>query len=268
MEGKIVLVTGSARGIGREIGTRLAKAGATVVLNSRSQAILDEALLSSDHTLSKLDGVAFDVSDELAVQRGLENIIDRHGRLDVLVNNAGVLLDKTIYETELEEWDNVIRNNLTGAFLCSKAAMKHFKERGGGGRIVMIGSVAGQRGAPAGVVAYSASKAGLTGLAQTMAYTAAQIEVTVNVVAPGMIDTEMLRQGFGDRLEEAAGRREVHHRRDFGRKRWSLPPLIGMELVLAGVHRKLLNPKGFEYRSCPPSCHSIKLTNLDSRRNL
>lgn len=206
MEGKIALVTGSARGIGREIGTRLAKAGATVVLNSRSQATLDEALLSSDHTLSKLDGEAFDVSDELAVQRGLENIIDRHGRLDVLVNNAGVLLDKTIYETELEEWDNVIRNNLTGAFLCSKAAMKHFKERGGGGRIIMIGSVAGQRGAPAGVVAYSASKAGLTGLAQTMAYTAAQIEVTVNVVAPGMIDTEMLRQGFGDRLEEAAGR--------------------------------------------------------------
>ena len=206
MEGKVALVTGSTRGIGFEIGIRLAEAGAKVVLNSRSQASLTGILEDTDSDQISLYGEAFDVSVETEVEKAFQRIIDRQGRLDILVNNAGVMLDRTIFDTELCDWDSVLRNNLTGAFLCSRAAMRHFRERGDGGRIIMIGSVAGQRGAPAGVVAYSASKAGLTGLAQTLAYTGAEIDVTVNVVSPGMIETEMLRQGFGTKLEEAASR--------------------------------------------------------------
>lgn len=206
MEGKVALVTGSTRGIGLEIAKTLAESGATTVLNSRSQASLDKAILATNSYRGGIDGEPFDVSIEAHVEEAFHNIIDRHGRLDILVNNAGVLLDKSIFETDLEEWNNVLGVNLTGAFLCSRAAMRHFRERGEGGRIIMIGSVAGQRGAPAGAVAYSASKAGLTGLAQTLAFTGAEHNVNVNVVSPGMIDTEMLRQGFGATLEEAASR--------------------------------------------------------------
>jgi len=206
MDGKVALVTGSTRGIGLEIAKKLAEAGAAVVLNSRSRTSLGNLIRSIDSLHHEFDGEVFDVSDETEVNGAFQRIIDRHGRLDVLVNNAGVLLDKTVFETELSEWERVIKINLTGAFLCSKAAMLHFRNQGDGGRIIMIGSVAGQRGAPAGVVAYSASKAGLSGLAQTLAYTDAALDVTVNVISPGMIETEMLRQGFGDKREEAASR--------------------------------------------------------------
>ena len=206
MEGKVALVTGSSRGIGLEIGKRLSEAGAKVILNSRNDGKLKSVINSSDYKECRFDGEVFDVGNETEVNVAFQKVIERHSRLDVLVNNAGVLLDKTIFDTELSEWDEVLRNNLTGAFLCSRAAMQHFRGRDGDGRIIMIGSVAGQRGAPAGVVAYSASKAGLTGLAQTLAYTGSEFGVTVNVVSPGMIETDMLRKGFGGKLGEAASR--------------------------------------------------------------
>lgn len=206
MHGKIALVTGSTRGIGLEIGKRLAEAGATVILNSRKPKVLEEIVGAAKGEGLSIDGVVFDASIEPQVEEGIRRIIDRHGQLDILVNNAGILHPKDVFETELLEWDAVLRNNLTSSFLCSRAAMRHFRERGSGGRIIMIGSVAGQRGAPAGAVAYSASKAGMIGLAQTLAYTGAELGVTVNVVSPGMVETEMLRQGFGDSLDETARR--------------------------------------------------------------
>ena len=203
---QVALVTGSTCGIGLEVAKRLAGEGATVVLNSRNQSALSAIIESTLAEHDGIDGELFDVGDEDQVAAGFQNIIDRHGRLDILVNNAGILLDKTIFDTALGEWDSVIRSNLTGAFLCSKAAMGHFRDRDDGGRIIMIGSVAGQRGAPAGVVAYSASKAGLIGLAQTLAFTGAPYGVTANVVSPDMIETDMLRQGFGSKIAEAAQR--------------------------------------------------------------
>lgn len=206
MKGKVALVTGSARGIGLEIAATLARAGAVVVLNARNREPLEQAQKQLADNGLAVGFEAFDVGVETEVEGAFQQILRRYGRLDILVNNAGVLLDKTVFETGLDEWENVLRSNLTGAFLCSRAAMRQFRRVRSGGRIIMIGSVAGQRGAPAGVVAYSASKAGLVGLAQTLAFSGAELEVTVNVVSPGMIETQMLQQGFGDGLEEAASR--------------------------------------------------------------
>ena len=203
---KVALVTGASRGIGIAIAECLAGAGATVILNGRHEERLKQAVEGLRARGYAVDGAAFDASDEADVDRAVGEIGTRHGRLDVLVNNAGVLLNKDIFDTTVAEWNTVLGNNLTGAFLCSRAALAVMRDKGHGGRIIMIGSTAGQRGAPAGAVAYSASKAGLIGLAQTLAFTGAPFGVTANVVSPGMIRTEMLKEGFGPRLEKAAER--------------------------------------------------------------
>lgn len=203
---KVALVTGASRGIGFAIAESLAKAGATVLLNGRNQKRLELAVEELRTIENSVEGLAFDVSVEAEVEENLGKINAGHGRLDILVNNAGVLLNKDVFETSAEEWSNVLANNLTSAFLCSRAALTLMRDNGNGGRIIMIGSTAGQRGAPAGAVAYSASKAGLSGLAQTLAYTGAPFGVTVNVVAPGMIRTEMLEKGFGSRIDDVAKR--------------------------------------------------------------
>ena len=204
--GKVALVTGASRGIGLAIADCLAGSGATVYLSARNQVELDVAVEGLQAKGFAAEAVAFDASDEAETEESIAEINTRHGRLDVLVNNAGVLLNKNIFETTATEWNDVLSNNLTSAFLCSRAAMTVMRENGTGGRIIMIGSTAGQRGAPAGAVAYSASKAGLIGLAQTLAFTGASFGVTVNVVSPGMIRTDMLMRGFGSHLEEAAQR--------------------------------------------------------------
>ncbi len=204
LKDKVALVTGASRGIGFAIAECLAETGATVLLSGRNQERLELAVERLRTDGNSVEGLAFDASVETEVEEKLGEIADRHGRLDILVNNAGVLLNKDVFETSLEGWNDVLANNLTSAFLCSRTALIIMRDRGNGGRIIMIGSTAGQRGAPAGAVAYSASKAGLTGLAQTLAYTGAPFGVTVNVVAPGMIRTEMLEKGFGSRIDEAA----------------------------------------------------------------
>jgi NAD(P)-dependent dehydrogenase (short-subunit alcohol dehydrogenase family) len=204
LEDKVALVTGASRGIGFAIAESLASAGATVVLNGRNQERLSQAVDALRAKGYAADSALFDASDEVVVDRSVQEIADRHRRLDILVNNAGVVLSKDIFETTLQEWNSVLSNNLNSAFLCSRAALQVMHEKKNGGRIIMIGSTAGQRGAPAGAVAYSASKAGLTGLAQTLAFTSAPYGVTVNVVAPGMIRTEMLSKGFGPGFEEVA----------------------------------------------------------------
>ena len=206
LKNKVALVTGASRGIGFAIADCLAGAGATVVLNGRHEERLETAAEALRAKGYAAEGVAFDASDEVAVGKSIEQIGARHSGLDVLVNNAGVLLGKDVFDTTAAEWNEVLSNNLTSAFLCSRAAVAIMRDSGNGGRIIMIGSTAGQRGAPAGAVAYSASKAGLIGLAQTLAFTGAPFKVTANVVSPGMIRTEMLEKGFGPRIKEAAKR--------------------------------------------------------------
>ena len=206
LNGKVALVTGASRGIGAAIANSLASAGAIVVLNGRNEDRLYIPVEEQRANGCTVEAMPFDASDEIEVDRSIEQISARYGHLDILVNNAGVLLDKDVFDTTVEEWSSVLNNNLTSAFVCSRAAMRVMRENNQGGRIVMIGSTAGQRGAPAGVVAYSASKSGLIGLAQTLAFTGASFGVNVNVVSPGMIRTEMLKEGFGSHLEEVSQR--------------------------------------------------------------
>lgn len=204
MRNKVALVTGASQGIGLAIAERLAAAGASVLLNGRDEERLTAAVANLRTKGVNVEEARFDASNEAQVEIAFSEITARHGGLDVLVNNAGVVLTKDVFETSLEEWTSVLKNNLTSAFLCSRAALRFMRESERDGRIIMIGSTAGQRGAPSGAAAYSASKAGLSGLAQTLAYTAAPFGVTVNVVAPGMILTDMLKEGFGARLDSAA----------------------------------------------------------------
>src|SRR5436190_24286474 len=158
VEGKIAVVTGASRGIGREIAAALAGAGATVVLTSRTEESARAAAASID---GRTDAVAVDVADVASVEAATGAILGRHGRVDILVNNAGITRDGLILRMKPADWDAVLATNLRGAFLtCRYMAPSMIKKRWG--RIVNIGSVVGLMGNP-GQSNYAASKAGLFG---------------------------------------------------------------------------------------------------------
>ena len=203
LDGQIALVTGASQGIGLAIAESLAADGAMTILNGRDAAKLAAPVDEIRAAGHSAEAAAFDTTDEDAVTEAFDRLTARHGRLDILVNNAGVMRKLDVFETTLNDWNHVLNVNMTGPFLCSKAALNVMREQNSG-CIVIIGSTAGQRGSPAGVVSYSAAKAGVTGLAHTLAYTAAPFGVTVNVIAPGLIETDMLRAGFGPGLTDAA----------------------------------------------------------------
>jgi NAD(P)-dependent dehydrogenase (short-subunit alcohol dehydrogenase family) len=172
LRGQIAIVTGASRGIGKSIADRLAADGATVV---RADVQGDVETL--------------DVTDEAAVDALFHSVAQRHGRLDILVNNAGVGLTKLMVDTSLDEWDRVLRVNLTGVFLCAKAAARVMMAQRSG-RIINLASLSGQRGGT-GRAAYGASKAGVTALTKVMAVELSPHGITVNEIAPGPVNTEM-----------------------------------------------------------------------------
>jgi 3-oxoacyl-[acyl-carrier protein] reductase len=190
LAGKVALVTGASRGIGRAIATRLAEQGATVVAAARG----DHALASvADLTARglKADALSLDVTDSAALEAVPAGIVARHGRLDILVSNAGITRDQLLMRMKRDDWDAVLATNLTATFVLAQAAMRPMlKQRGG--RIVAVSSVVGQMG-NAGQTNYAASKAGLIGFAKALAREVASRAITVNVVAPGMVDTDMTR---------------------------------------------------------------------------
>jgi 3-oxoacyl-[acyl-carrier protein] reductase len=190
LEGKVALVTGASRGIGRAIATRLAGEGATVVAAARGDNARDcvEALTAKGLNAEVL---SLDVTDSAAVEAAPGGVVERHGRLDILVSNAGITRDQLLMRMKRDDWDAVIATNLTATFLLAQAAMRPMlKQRGG--RIIAVGSVVGQMG-NAGQANYAASKAGLIGFAKALAREVASRAITVNVVAPGMIDTDMTK---------------------------------------------------------------------------
>ena len=217
LAGKVALVTGASRGIGRAIASRLAEQGATVVAAARgdhARACADE-LRAAGH---QVDALTLDVTDAAAVEAVPGDIAKRHGRLDILVSNAGITRDQLLMRMKREDWDAVMATNLTATFLLAQAAMRPMlKQRGG--RIIAVSSVVGQMG-NAGQTNYAASKAGLIGFAKALAREVASRAITVNVVAPGMIDTDMTkavhdegqgRLGGADSARPARGR--GRHRR-------------------------------------------------------
>jgi 3-oxoacyl-[acyl-carrier protein] reductase len=190
LSGKVALVTGASRGIGRVTATRLAEQGATVVAAARADHArqVAEELVRSGH---KAEAVTLDVTDAEAVEKRPRELVARHGRLDIVICNAGIARDQLLMRMKREEWDDVIATNLTATFLLAQAAIRPMlKQRGG--RIIAVSSVVGQTG-NAGQVNYAASKAGLIGFAMALAREVASRRITVNVIAPGLIDTDMTR---------------------------------------------------------------------------
>jgi 3-oxoacyl-[acyl-carrier protein] reductase len=183
-------VIGASRGIGRAIAIRLAGQGATVVAAARGD---NAAGTVNEITASggKAEAASLDVSDAGASAAFVSTALDRHGRIDVLVNNAGIAKDQLLLRMDRGEWDDVIGTNLTSAFTLTQAVLKPMiRQRSG--RIICISSVVGQSGNP-GQANYAASKAGLIGFAKAVAQEVASRNVTVNVIAPGLIETDMTR---------------------------------------------------------------------------
>jgi 3-oxoacyl-[acyl-carrier protein] reductase len=190
LSGRIAVVTGASRGIGRAIARQLAADGATVIGLARGDhaaTVVDE-IRSAGGTA---EAVSADVTDEAAIESVVAGVLARHSRLDILVNNAGIARDQLALRMKREDWDAVIATNLTAAFVCAQAVLKPMiRQRAG--RIVNVTSVVGQAG-NAGQANYAASKAGLIGLTKSLALEVASRQVTVNAVAPGLIDTDMTR---------------------------------------------------------------------------
>ncbi|MCX6552152.1 MAG: 3-oxoacyl-ACP reductase FabG [Acidobacteria bacterium] len=190
LAGKIAVVTGAGRGIGRAISIALAQCGATVV-PADVVTPAGAAEVPSAAPGRVLDTVQMNVTDAAGVEAAMAGILEAHGRIDILVNNAGITRDQLLMRMKREDWDRVIEVNLTGAFICTQAVLRPMmKQRTG--RIIGISSVVGQMG-NAGQSNYAASKAALIGFSKSLAREVASRNITVNVVAPGLIDTDMTR---------------------------------------------------------------------------
>jgi 3-oxoacyl-[acyl-carrier protein] reductase len=187
---RVALVTGASRGIGRAIAQTLAKQGATVVAAARGEnarAVAEEITAAG----GRAEFATVDVTAQRSAEAAVGGVVGRHGRIDILVNNAGITRDQLMLRLKHEDWDAVIATNLTAAFVLTQAALKHMiRQRSG--RIISISSVVGQ-GGNAGQANYAASKAGLIGFSKAVALEVASRGITVNVVAPGLIDTDMTK---------------------------------------------------------------------------
>ena len=199
LSGRVALVTGASRGIGRAVAVALAGAGAVVVAAARG-ANAEGTARAIGESGGRAEAAPLDVTDAASIAACVDGLLARHGRLDILVNNAGIARDQLLMRMKRDDWDAVLAANLTGTFACTQAAIKTMV-RQRSGRIVCITSVVGQMG-NAGQANYAASKAGIIGFVKSMAREVASRNVTVNAVAPGLIDTDMTRAITGSAQQD------------------------------------------------------------------
>ena len=193
LQGRVALVSGASRGIGRAIALRLAAEGVKVAVNyntsaSDAQQVVEQIASSGGEAVA----LKADVADETQVPAMVRKVVDLWEKIDILVNNAGIRKDRLLMRMKDEEWDSVIRVNLRSAYLCTKAVLPHMV-RQRHGRIINMSSVIGLTGNP-GQANYAASKAGLIGLTKTIAREVASRNITANALAPGYIVTSMVKE--------------------------------------------------------------------------
>ena len=193
LQGKVALVTGAGGGIGTAVAKRFAAEGAAVFCTDRDLAKADATVAAVTESGGTAQAFRADVADASDCAAQVAETVRRFGGIDILVNNAGIALHKLALDTSLEDWERVLRINLTGSFLTAQAAARVMVERGGG-RIIQLGSISGQRGNMAGV-AYGASKAAVMHICKVLAVELSDRGVMVNAIAPGPIETGISKHG-------------------------------------------------------------------------
>ena len=189
-DGRVAIVTGGSRGIGRAVALALAKQGAHVVVNyAQNEAAAGEVVSAITSAGGKAEPCRFDVSDETAVNAAFKDVVGRHKRLDILVNNAGISIDGLLLRVKEADLDQIFATNVKGAIYCAREAIRTMM-RARYGRIVNVSSVVGEMG-NVGQVGYAAAKAALLGITKSLAREYASRSVTVNAVTPGFIETDM-----------------------------------------------------------------------------
>ena len=192
LKGKVAIVTGAGRGMGQAIAHKMAKNGASVVLNDLDAETVTKATTDISHFNSEVISDIGDVSDPAYVEEMISRTLNRFHTVNILVNNAGVLRPTPIVDITEEEWDFVVTGNLKTTFLCSKSVIPIMQEKEWG-RIINISSSAGKNISTIGGAHYTAAKAAVLGFTRHMAKEVAELGITVNAICPGLIDTEMVR---------------------------------------------------------------------------
>lgn len=229
LDGKVAIVTGSNRGIGRGIAVALAKEGCKVVVNSYRE---DDNARATVEEIKKLGADAIfvkaNVTREIDVRDLIEKAVNKFGKLDILVNNAGILVSGTVTTLTEKDWNRQMDVNLKGVFLCTKYAVQQMLKQGKGGRVINISSIAGLVGFP-GISAYCASKGGVTELTREVALDCAKYGITVNAIDPGVIVTDMTK----GMLEDEATKKMLMENTPVGR--FGQPEDIGNAAVFLAL---------------------------------